>query len=72
MCVDFRELNKAMLMDGYPMLIANALVNATARHKVISFMDGNAGYNQIFIVVEDIAKTAFICLATLDCTNGLS
>jgi hypothetical protein len=46
MCIDFRELNKAMLMDGYPMLIANALVNATARHKVISFMDGNAGYNQ--------------------------
>jgi hypothetical protein len=38
------------------------LVNADAGHKVISFMDGNAGYNQIFMVIEDIIKTAFRCL----------
>jgi hypothetical protein len=37
------------------------LVNAAAGHKVISFMDGNAGYNQIFMATEDIAKTAFRC-----------
>jgi hypothetical protein len=24
-------------------------------------MDGNAGYNQIFMAVEDVAKTAFRC-----------
>jgi hypothetical protein len=24
-------------------------------------MDGNAGYNQIFMAVEDISKTTFIC-----------
>jgi hypothetical protein len=60
-CIDFRDLNKATPMDGYPMPIANMLVDAAARHKVCSFMDGNAGYNQIFMVVEDIAKTAFRC-----------
>jgi hypothetical protein len=38
------------------------LVNADAGHKVISFMDGNAGYNQIFMAIEDIIKTAFRCL----------
>ena len=48
-------------MDGYPMPIADALVNAAAGHKVISFMDGNAGYNQIFMAFEDIAKAAFRC-----------
>jgi hypothetical protein len=48
-------------MDGYPIRVAGALVNATAGHKVISFMDGNAGYNQIFMAIEDIAKTAFRC-----------
>ena len=48
-------------MDGYPMPIANMLVDATTRHKVISFMDGNAGYNQIFMAEEDIAKTTFKC-----------
>ena len=45
-------------MDGYPMLIADMLVDAAAGHKVISFMDGNAGYNQIFMAEKDIAKTA--------------
>ena len=44
-CIDFRDLNKATPMDGYPMPIADMLVDAAAEHKVISFMDGNAGYN---------------------------
>jgi hypothetical protein len=41
-------------MDGYPMTVADLLVDAAAGHKVISFMDGNAGYNQIFMAIEDI------------------
>ena len=32
-------------MDGYPMLIANMLVDTVVGHKVFSFMDGNVGYN---------------------------
>ena len=43
------------------MPIADKLVDAAVGHKVISFMDGNAGYNQIFMAEEDIAKTAFRC-----------
>jgi hypothetical protein len=39
--------------------------DATAGHKVISFMDSNAGYNQIFMAEEDIHKTAFRCLGAL-------
>jgi hypothetical protein len=60
-CIDFRDLNRATPMDGYPMPVANLLVDAAAGHKVISFMDGNAGYNQIFMAIEDISKTAFRC-----------
>ena len=60
-CIDFRDLNKATPMDGYPMPIADLLVDETSGHKVISFMDGNVGYNQIFIAKEDIVKTAFRC-----------
>jgi hypothetical protein len=41
--------------------IADLLVDAAAGHKVINFMDGKAGYNQIFMAVEDISKTAFRC-----------
>ena len=60
-CIDFRDLNKATPMDGYPMPIADMLVDAAVGHKVISFMDGNAGYNQNFMAKEDIAKTTFRC-----------
>ena len=63
--IDFRDLNKATPMDGYPMPIADMLVDAAAGHKIISFMDGNPGYNQIFMVEEDIAKIAFRCPGTI-------
>jgi hypothetical protein len=58
-CVDFRDLNKATLKDEYLMPIAESLINVAAGNKILSFMDGNAGYNQIFMVPEDIHKTAF-------------
>ena len=60
-CINFRDLNKATPIDGYPMPIADMLVDAAAVHQVISFMDDNAGYNQIFMDEEDIAKIAFRC-----------
>jgi hypothetical protein len=60
-CIDFRDLNRATPMDEYPMPVADLLVDAAAGHKVISFMDGNAGYNQIFMVIEDVLKIAFRC-----------
>jgi hypothetical protein len=57
-CVDFRDLNRATPKDEYPMPIAETLINAAASNKILSFMDGNAGYNQIFMAPEDIHKTA--------------
>jgi len=64
-CIDFRDLNKATPMDSYPIAVADMLVDAAVGHKVISFMDGNAGYNQIFMAEEDIHKTSFRCLGAL-------
>jgi hypothetical protein len=60
-CIDSRDSSRATPMDGYPMSVADLLVDAAAGHKVISFMDGNAGYNQIFMAIEDISKTTFKC-----------
>jgi len=37
-CIDFRNLNKATPMDGYPMPVADLLVDAAAGHRIISFM----------------------------------
>jgi hypothetical protein len=58
-CMDFRDLNRATLKDGYPMPVAETLINAAAGNKILSFMDGNADYNQIFMAPEDIHKTTF-------------
>ena len=60
-CIDFRDLNKATPKDEYPMPIADMLINEASGHRVISFLDGNADYNQIFIAEEDTSKTAFRC-----------
>ena len=43
------------------MPIADMLINEASGHRVISFLDGNAGYNQIFMAEEGISKTAFRC-----------
>jgi hypothetical protein len=60
-CIDFHNLNKATPKDEYPMTIADMLINNASGHRVISFLDGNAGYNQIFMAEEDISKMAFCC-----------
>jgi hypothetical protein len=39
--------------------VAETLINAAAGNKILSFMDGNTGYNQIFMAPKDIHKTAF-------------
>jgi hypothetical protein len=60
-CVDFRNINRATPKDEYPMPSADLLVNSASGNKVISFLDGNPSYNQIFMVKEDVSKTVFCC-----------
>jgi hypothetical protein len=42
-CVDFRNLNRATPKDEYPMPIVDVVINNASGHKMISFLDGNAG-----------------------------
>jgi hypothetical protein len=67
-CIDFRNLNKATPKDEYPIPITDMLINNASGYRVISFLDGNTGYNQIFMAEEDMPKTAFRCPG---CRNGL-
>jgi hypothetical protein len=60
-CIDFHNLNRATPKDEYYMPIVDMLVNDSSGHKVISFLDGNVGYNQIFMTEEDMPKMAFRC-----------
>ncbi|RVW30081.1 Retrovirus-related Pol polyprotein from transposon 17.6 [Vitis vinifera] len=59
-CVDFRDLNKASPKDDFPLPHIDLLVDGTAGHSMLSFMDGFSGYNQILMAPEDMEKTAFI------------
>jgi hypothetical protein len=43
------------------MPVADVLIDSASGNKMISFLDGNAGYNQIFIAKEDVSKTTFRC-----------
>jgi hypothetical protein len=43
------------------MPIVDLLIDSVSGNKVISFLDGNAGYNQIFMVKEYVSKTTFQC-----------
>jgi hypothetical protein len=60
-CIDSCNLNKATPKDEYPMQIADMLINNASGHRVISFLNGNNGYNQIFMAEEDMSKTVFHC-----------
>ena len=44
-CVDFRDLNKASPKDDFPLPHIDMLVDSTAEHPMLSFMDGFSGYN---------------------------
>uniref|UniRef100_A0A2N9IRH8 Reverse transcriptase domain-containing protein n=1 Tax=Fagus sylvatica TaxID=28930 RepID=A0A2N9IRH8_FAGSY len=59
-CVDFTDLNKACPKDPFPLPKIDQLVDSTAGHERMSFLDAFQGYHQIALRKEDQEKTAFI------------
>ena len=59
-CVDFTDLNKACPKDSFPLPHIDAMVDATAGHELLTFMDAFSGYHQIMMNPEDQEKTAFV------------
>ena len=66
-CVDFTDLNRACPKDSYPLSRINTLVDSTARHQLLSFMDAFSGYNQIRMKETDKEKTSFVTSQGLFC-----
>ncbi|KAK9943091.1 hypothetical protein M0R45_008712 [Rubus argutus] len=64
-CIDFQNLNMATPKDEYTMPMADLLVDGAASHEILPFMEGHAGYNQIFIAEDDVHKMAFRCPGAL-------
>ena len=66
-CVDFTDLNRACPKDSYPFLRIDTLVDSTAKHELLSFMDAFSGYNQIKMKEEDQEKTSFVTSQGIFC-----
>ena len=66
-CVDFTDLNKACPKDSYPLPRVDVLVNSTARHQLLSFMDAFSGYSQIRMHEDGQEKTSFVTSQGLFC-----
>ena len=67
MCVDFTNLNRARPKDSYPLPRIDTLVDSTARHELLSFIDAFSGYNQIKMNEENQEKTSFVTSQRLFC-----
>ena len=66
-CVDFTSLNKACSKDSFPLPRIDQLVDATAGHELLSFMDAYSGYIQIPMNPADEEHTSFITDKGLYC-----
>ncbi|KAL5573490.1 hypothetical protein UlMin_023087 [Ulmus minor] len=66
-CVDFTDLNRACPKDSFPLPRIDQLVDATAGHELLSFMDAYSRYNQIRMHEEDQEHTAFLTNQGLYC-----
>ena len=49
MCVDFTNLNKACPKDSYLLPKVDILLDSTAQHQLLSFVDAFSWYNQIWM-----------------------
>ena len=66
-CMDYTNLNDAYPKDTFPLSQINHIMDATADHKLLSFLDAYLGYNQISMYLPDELKTAFITLYDMYC-----
>ena len=59
LCIDFTDINRACSKDSFPLPRIDLIVEATAGHELLSFMDAFLGYNHISMDLSDQEKTSF-------------
>jgi ribonuclease HI len=70
-CIDFSNLNQACPKDSFPLPRIDQLVDATAGHEILSFMDAYSGYNQIPMFPPDEEHTSFVTDKGLYCYRAM-
>ena len=68
-CVDYTDLNDACPKKSFPLPRIDQIVDASARHDMLSFLDAFSGYHQIPMHPPDAEKTSFITPHGLYCYN---
>ena len=60
LCIYFTDFNRACPKDSFPLPRIDLIVDATACHELLSFMDAFSGYNQISMDPDDQENTTFV------------
>ena len=58
--MDYTDLNNTCLKDSFPLPRIDQIVDASAGHGMLSFLDAFSGYHQIPMLPPDAEKTSFI------------
>ena len=53
LCIDFTNINRACPKDSFPLPRIDLIVDATAGHELLSFMNAFSGYNHISMDPDD-------------------
>ena len=60
LCIYFTDVNQACPKDSFPLPRIDLIVDATAGHELLSFMDAFSDYNQISMDPDNQEKTSFV------------
>ena len=60
LCIDFTDINRASPKNRFPLPRIDLIVDATASHELLSFIDAFSGYNHISMDPNDQEKTPFV------------
>ena len=58
--MDYIDINEACPKDSFPLLRIDQIVDASARHGMLSFLNAFSGYHQIPMHPPDTEKITFI------------
>ena len=60
LCIDFTYINRACPKNSFPLPRIDLILDATASHELLNFMDAFSDYNQISMDPNDQEKTSFV------------
>ena len=72
LCIDSTDINKTCPKDSFPLSRIDLIMDTTAGHELLSFMDAFSGYNQISMDPDDQEKTSFVTAQGTYCYHVMS